>query len=64
MKRSFAILLVPLAVACARSEAAAPATEPVAAVAPAAPAPAKPAAAKKVTLLVSGDVGGKYAPCG
>lgn len=63
MKRALAILLVPLAVACARSEAKAPASEPAAAVASPA-APAKPGAAKKLTLLVSGDVGGKYAPCG
>jgi hypothetical protein len=63
MKRALAILLVPLAVACARSEGA-PAAKDAAAVASPATRPGAPATAKKVTLLVSGDVGGKYAPCG
>lgn len=64
MTRALAILLLPLAVACTRSEgAAAPATETTARAATDAAAP-EPAELKRLTLLVTGDVGGKVAPCG
>ena len=64
MKRAFAMLFLPLAVACARSEGATPA--PVTAAKEAAQTAARSGEAKlrRLTLLVTGDVGGKVAPCG
>jgi predicted alternative tryptophan synthase beta-subunit len=64
MKRALAMLLLPLAVACTRSEGATPAPETAAKVAAQAAARSGEAKAKKLTLLVTGDVGGKIAPCG
>lgn len=58
MKHAHALLLLPFTMACARPDGGTVAPDRMAA------ASSASVAAKRVTLLVTGDVGGKYAPCG
>jgi hypothetical protein len=64
MKRALAMLFLPLAVACTRSEGATPAPETAVQAAAQTVARSGDGKAKRFTLLVTGDVGGKVAPCG